>query len=264
MNRIKYYTKLWIGYQHMGISTMTQYPLDTFILIISMLLREASGFIGVFAIANVAGGIGNWHTYEICLLFSMCAIIESIGQTFFDNVWGISYLVREGQMDKMIVRPASIFFQMICDAIHMQAIISMFIYISIMIYSMKRLGISCSVGLILFLMEFIICGSVINTGIYMVFNCLDFWVVQGKDVAVLIQTCREFVKYPIGVFPGVIRIIFTYVLPFGFVGYYPAAYILGKTGNWVLWGMPLCALAVSIVAGLFWRFGTKSYNSTGT
>ena len=38
-------------------------------------------------------------------------------------------------------------------------------------------------------------------------------------------------------FPGVIRTIFTYVLPFGFVGYYPAAYLTGKTGSWVLAGL---------------------------
>ena len=83
-------------------------------------------------------------------------------------------------------------------------------------------------------------------------------------MAVLVQTCREFAKYPIGAFPGVIRTIFTYVLPFGFVGYYPAAYLTGKTGSWVLAGLPLSAVAVAAVAAVFWRLGSRAYDSTGT
>lgn len=56
---------------------VTQYPADTVIWILSMLLREASAFLGVVTIANVAGGFGRWNLYELCLLFSMCAIIDA-------------------------------------------------------------------------------------------------------------------------------------------------------------------------------------------
>ena len=79
MRRIMYYIRVCKAYLHIGFVTLIQYPADTVIWILSMLLREASGFIGIITIASVAGGLGNWGIYEICILFSICAIIETIG-----------------------------------------------------------------------------------------------------------------------------------------------------------------------------------------
>ena len=264
MKRLVYYMRLWRGYQRRGFLEMTQYPADTMIMVISLLLREASGFIGILTIAYATGGLGGWGVYEICLMFSMCALVESVSMTFFDHVWGINELVHKGRMDVLMVRPAPLFFQLLGEAANYPAMVSMAVYAGTMIFSMVRLEIGVDAGLLLFLAEYLVCGVLVNSGIYTIFNSLNFWIVQGEDVAVLVQTCREFAKYPIGAFPGIIRTVFTYVLPFGFVGYYPAAYLMGKTGNWVLAGLPLAAAGVCFVAAVFWILGTHAYDSTGT
>lgn len=95
MRRMMYYIRVCKAYLRIGFVTLIQYPADTVIWILSMLLREASGFIGIITIASVAGGLGNWGIYEICILFSICAIIEAIGQAFLDCVWSISSAIRK-------------------------------------------------------------------------------------------------------------------------------------------------------------------------
>ena len=70
---------------------------------------EASGFVGILAIVGVTGGMGNWNVYEVCILFSMCAVIEAIGQAFFDNVWGMDHMMRRGELDVFLTRPAPVF-----------------------------------------------------------------------------------------------------------------------------------------------------------
>ena len=65
MKRLMYYIRLWNGYQRMGFLEMTQYPADTVILVISLVLREAAGFIGILAIASAVGTMGGWGIYEI-------------------------------------------------------------------------------------------------------------------------------------------------------------------------------------------------------
>lgn len=264
MRRVLYYMRVCKAYLRIGFVTLVQYPADTVIWILSMLLREASGFIGIITIASVAGGLGNWGIYEICILFSICAIIEAIGQAFLDCVWNISSSIRKGKLDVILVRPASPFVQLLGQRVHFQAVITMVIYIGILAYSMRQLGISGGVGTILFLLETIICGMLINTGLYTIFNSLNFWIVNGNDVAELVLTCREFAKYPLSVFPMMIRTFFTYMIPFGFMGYYPVAFLTGKTGAWVIWAMPLAAFGVASVAGLLWKAGLRGYNSTGT
>lgn len=136
-------------------------------------------------------------------------------------------------------------------------------YIGIMVYSMMHLGIGFSVGTLVFLLEFFICGTAVNSGIYLIFNSLDFWLVQGNDISKLVQTCREFAKYPLSIFPSMISSFFTFIIPFGFVGYYPASYLTGKSGNWVILAMPICALMIVLVGFAIWRLGIRGYESTG-
>lgn len=133
-----------------------------------------------------------------------------------------------------------------------------------MIYAIAHLEIGFSAKLLLLLTEYLLCGLVINTGIYTIFNSLNFWIIQGEDVAILVQTCREFAKYPMNLFPYIVRFVFTYILPFGFVGYYPAAYLIGKTDDWILAGLPLTAIMISILASVFWRLGLSGYSGTGS
>jgi ABC-2 type transport system permease protein len=231
---------------------------------ISILIRETSGFMGIMALAGVFGGLGGWNIYEICILFSMCAIVEAVGQTFFDSIWLIERSIRRGDIDTFLVRPASPFVQLLGQSLHLEALLNIFIYIFIFTWAALMDGIVFNVHLIFTIIECIIWGVIINSGIYTIFNCLNFWIIQGEDVAILVQTCREFVKYPLNIFPKFIQTFFTYVLPFGFVGYYPTLYILGKTSIPLGIIMPFVAVFVVPLGMILWRTGIKGYNSTGT
>ncbi|WP_349944471.1 ABC-2 family transporter protein [Lacrimispora sp. BS-2] len=264
MKTLKYYSILWGAYMKVGLLTMIQYPADTIIWIISMLIREASGFIAVTTLVYLVGGLGNWSFYEVCLLFSMSAIIEAIGQTFFDCVWSIDHAIQKGDMDVFLIRPASPFIQLLGQVIHFQALLSMLVYFFIFIWASLHIGIKFQVREILMVIEYVICGTIINSGIYTIFNCLNFWIIQGDDIAILVQTCREFTKYPLHIFPQFINVFFTYLLPLGFVAYYPALYLLNKTTIPINILLPVVAAFVSIIGSTLWRRGIKGYNSTGT
>lgn len=264
MKRLLYNFRLWCGFMRIGFLIVIQYRADTIIMVISMLLREASGFIGVVTIANAAGGLGDWNLYEICLLFSMCAVTESMSQSFFDSVWGMDHTIRKGMMDIILVRPANTFIQLLGQRLHFTGLLSMSAYLCLMFWSLSKLQISISLETMLFLAEFLVCATIINSGIYTIFNSMNFWLVQGSDLAQFVQTCREFAKYPLSVFPLLIRNFFTFMIPFGFIGYYPASYLSGKAGSEILVLMPLCAGIVAGIATLIWSSGIKGYNSTGT
>lgn len=264
MMRLRYYGRLWKAYMRIGLLTTTQYPADTVIWIISMLLREAAGFVGILAIASVMGSLGAWSFYEICLLFSMCAVIEAISMAFFDNVWSIDSMIRRGEMDVYLVRPASPFVQMVGNRMHFQAVLSMLVYIGIFLWSARGAHVPLNLHTAFVLVEYVICGTLINSGIYTLFNSLNFWIVQGSDLAEFVQTCREFVKYPLHVFPAFIQGFFTYILPLGFIAYYPVLCLLGKTDMPVEILLPAVAAFVAGAASIVWRLGLKGYNSTGT
>ena len=60
-----------------------------------------------------------------------------------------------------------------------------------------------------------------------------------------------------------IKRVFTFVLPFGFVGYYPAAFFSGKGSANIPVSMFIITILVASVAFFVWKRGVKVYGSTG-
>lgn len=50
MKRLKYYFRLYQEFLRIGMLCLVQYPMDSTIRLISIIAREAAGFLGVFAI----------------------------------------------------------------------------------------------------------------------------------------------------------------------------------------------------------------------
>ena len=62
---------------------------------------------------------------------------------------------------------------------HFQAILSMAVYVGILVWSIRGIGLSIGVREIILLIEYIICGTMINSGIYTIFNTLNFGLYRG-------------------------------------------------------------------------------------
>lgn len=102
-----------------------------------------------------------------------------------------------------------------------------------------------------------------NSSIYLIFNCLNFWLVRGESIAIFVQTVRELARYPLNVFSFGVQVLLTAILPFAFVAYYPSMYICQKETL----PIPLIVFCTSIIIGFIainvWKKGLRSYNSTG-
>ena len=76
-------------------------------------------------------------------------------------------------------------------------------------------------------------------------------------------------SYPMNIFPNWLVAFFTFILPAIFLNYFPALYFLDKLNPFnlpsgVAFLAPVAGLAVLIGGLLFWRFGIRHYQSTGT
>lgn len=76
---------------------------------------------------------------------------------------------------------------------------------------------------------------------------------------------RELSSYPIDIYQKWFANIFTYIIPFGCVNYFPLLYLLGK-GNVPFWyGLtPIVTFVFMILAFGLWKLGVKKYTSAGS
>ena len=71
-------------------------------------------------------------------------------------------------------------------------------------------------------------------------------------------------QYPIGIYRKGIVFIFTFIIPYAFINYYPLLYFLDKSNNTLYMFSPLLVLVFLIPCLLSFKIGLKHYNSTGS
>jgi ABC-2 type transport system permease protein len=74
-----------------------------------------------------------------------------------------------------------------------------------------------------------------------------------------------FGRYPLTIYHPVLRALLSWVLPFGFVAFYPATGFLGR-GEFraYFWGTPIVSAAVFALGLAVFQAGLRRYRSTGS
>jgi ABC-2 type transport system permease protein len=74
----------------------------------------------------------------------------------------------------------------------------------------------------------------------------------------------QMARYPVGMYPGWLKLVLTWVIPVGIITTIPAQMFTGNIDLWALVGA--CALAVVLTAGAsaLFRFGLRRYASASS
>ena len=106
-------------------------------------------------------------------------------------------------------------------------------------------------------------------GLFVTGATLCFWTVESVEVVnIFTYGGSSMMSYPLHIYDEWMRRIFLYVVPAGFLIYYPALYFLGKPDPL---GLPAFAPFLAPVAGFgvlamafgLWNVGVRKYASTG-
>ncbi|MNI75103.1 hypothetical protein D3C73_1312290 [compost metagenome] len=110
----------------------------------------------------------------------------------------------------------------------------------------------------------IISSGIIFLAVNLFFASLSFWMVDSLPIMYAVQRTSDFARYPMNIFGKGIRFVLTWIIPYGFTAFYPAAMFIDDSGfqNVAVW-TPVAALISITIAYLLWNRGLRSFTSTG-
>ena len=71
-------------------------------------------------------------------------------------------------------------------------------------------------------------GWGVLTGVFLTLTSLSFWSEDRMSILPPVYNLFNFARYPLDIYRPFIRILLTWVIPFGFVAFYPSAGLLSK------------------------------------
>jgi len=258
------YAKLYIEFLKQNIKAILEYRADFIVGFLSTLMIQTSGLLFVWIIFQNISNIKGWSFYEVTMVYGMLGLSKALFGLFLGNLWDFGSSIRMGDFDRILLRPMPPLLHLAANKIHHNNLGEAVVALVVMITSLLKLKIYLGPTDIFLMLLFIISGTLIFSSIILITATLSFWMVNSKPLTWAVYTVSNFAQFPLIIFSKVVAVGLTWVLPYAFVSYYPATHFLNKGYGGISLLSPVIALGLWIISLAFWKFGLKSYTSTGS
>ena len=253
-----------------NLRSQAQYRVSFILQFVGTFFVSFIDFLAILVIFHHLPQLGGWTLGEVAFLYGTSYVSFKVADLFVGHIDYLSEFIRSGRFDSLLIRPLGSLFQMLTTDFHLRQIGALLQGLVVLTYALSELSIRWDAGRVAMLVVLLVTGAIIYSAIFVIANTISFWVTDAREVAnAFTYGGNELAEYPLHIFGAWIRGIATFVVPVGFVSYFPALYILDKpdpTGmpHLVRFMGPLAAGIAVVVARRVWNFGVRHYRSTGS
>jgi len=214
--------------------------------------------------------INGWDFRQTAFMYGLWMLDHAVNNTFFYTVGSVPEFVREGRFDRFLVRPLDPLFQALTvpQQIWPDELILAVIYFCVVT---PLVGVHVDWIFLAYVPLVALGGALIDFGINLAIATASFWFVRIDTLRWVVMSLeQEFSRYPISIYQRGVRVVLAFVLPFAFMNYFPATYLLHKNEDGLHLNpgvgllTPLVGALALALAYAFWRFGINRYQGTGS
>lgn len=259
-----FYVQMFFRYVAQYMKTRLQYRTDLFVEIGSDLLFQAVNLVFIIVVFGHTQALSGWNRDEIIFIYGFFLVPYALFSSFF-NIWDFNdrYIVK-GEFDRILTRPIHSLFQVILERMELESLFGVITGLAVMSYAGNRLGITIHWYDPFLFLIFVIGGALVYAGIFIILASIGFWSDAKTSIMPMMYNIGNYGRYPVDIYNQVIRFVLTWILPFAFVGVYPAAFFLQRT-EWYIYSYltPLIGCVFFIVSITIWNTGVKRYRGAG-
>ncbi|GFI47978.1 hypothetical protein IMSAGC019_03304 [Lachnospiraceae bacterium] len=224
------FLSVYLNYIRMFIKAKSEYRMSFLLGIFVNIFDNFITYISLWVIFDNFKVIEGWNFYEMAILYGLFRVTDAFAGMF---LWYTMNFIDEdiitGNLDVYLIRPMGLLQQMVCRRFGETYIGQIIVVVIFMVYSFERLNYTIHLWTWLYLVLVLISGTLIHAAALIVIGSLNFWFLGAKRLAgILYNGMGRFTQYPLTIFPGAVRIVLTYILPWALINYYPCLVILNK------------------------------------
>ena len=213
--------------------------------------------------------IGGWSMGEMAFLYSLLILSQGLVASLYSGLVDFSNQVRDGNYDRILVRPLSPLIHVIMNGFEITGVAHIILGVGSFIVANSFLEIHWGFINISMFILVVLGGSLILAGIRIIIAAIAFWAINNNSlVHLFVYSSREFLLYPLNIYSGGVKFLLTFLIPLGFINFYPAHFFLNKsTGDMFHPIFIYSTFPVGVVLYMFslyiWKIGQDAYESAG-
>ena len=136
--------------------------------------------------------------------------------------------------------------------------------IVLVIYGLVKRGVAPSAIDLALGIGLFVAGALAMYSLWIVCAAAAFWVGRLDNLMYLLGAIFDTARWPVQVFPGLWRVVFTFVIPVAVMTTFPAMALLGRLDLATILATIGGALVMLVISRVVWRAAVRSYTSASS
>ncbi|SFT17084.1 ABC transporter permease [Paenibacillus sp. BC26] len=267
---IRYHASVAYFFAKLAVQRQLEYPLFLVSWFLMIPLQYISGVWVLKLMVEQFQALAGWTFPQLAFLYGLGLLSHGLSVIFFIQTWHIDNMVIRGDFDRMLLRPMNVFFQFVVNYVNFIGFIDLIPGFLIFFYGCAQIGFDWHVINVLKLLGVVIGGMFIRASICTIMGSAAFWTKRsGSLVSLTLATMERTTMYPLSLYPRLIQLALTFILPIGFISFYPASDFIGQEDGFTfpvglaIW-TPVVGLLIFALCHFIFQSGLKRYESAGS
>lgn len=172
--------------------------------------------------------------------------------------------IRSGAFDYVLLKPVDAQMMISTSRFEPWKILDLIGAIGLAVYALSLRGeppsaIDLALGVVMFLS-----GVIAMYGLWIMCAAASFWVVRLDNLTFLLGSIFDVARWPVHVFRGVWRVVFTLIVPVAVMTTYPAMALLGRLDAETALATVGGSLLLLVLGRVVWRAAIRNYTSASS
>lgn len=238
-----------------------QYRANFALQVVQSILELVTGLAGLALVFQHTPRLAGWTQAELQTVLGVYLVLGGLIQTLVaPNVQQLMEDVREGTLDHTLTRPADGQVLVSLRRFQIWKLLDVAIGAGVIAVSTAQRAAGVGWGEAVAFGLALVCGGVIVYSLWFGLACSAFWFVRVWSVMDLLEGIYIAGRWPVGIYPGWMRLGLTFLVPVGFAVTMPAEALTGRGSPEALALSLGLAVAALLGARGAWRLGLRNYS----
>jgi ABC-2 type transport system permease protein len=256
---MRYLRLLWSFFRVSSLREI-QYRTNFIIQGLQSLIGLGTGLAGLGVVFAHTSNLGGWKPPQLLTVLGVYFLVGGlINMVIRPSMQRLMEDVRQGTLDFALTKPTDSQFLVSVREVQIWKLIDVLMGSAVLLVAAALLA--GSIGLVeaLLFAVSLLAGGVIVYSFFTILATFTFWVVRADNILVIFLSVYEAGRWPVTIYPGVLRYALTFLVPVAFAVTVPAQSLTGRLSGGTLLEALVLAAAIFVVSRWFWGFGLSRY-----
>jgi ABC-2 type transport system permease protein len=237
-----------------------QYRVNFFLQLFQSVVALATAIAVILLVFLYTPSLGGWSPWELMVVVGIHTALGGVIRALIQpSMQLLMEDIREGTLDFVLTKPVDAQLLVSIRQLSVWQLVDVVVGLGVVVVAMFRLGHGIGATHVVVFLATLLLGVVMIYCLWMVITTGAFWVIRMQHVAELFNGLYQAGRWPVGLYPGWLRAVFTVLVPLAFAVTLPAEALTGRSAWAMLGTAALFTAALVAFTRWFWRVGVRNY-----